>query len=717
MPKKNEYSPGVSTPSEAPVQQTVGSTGHAIDVVVQGRSSDGRRLRDSADAVKVVDTHYAKQQARDLGDVLSGVEGVVVRRTGGLGSFTRISLNGLYDNQIRFFFDGIPLDIAGSPFGISSVPVNLVGRIEIYRGVLPVRFGADALGGGVNLVPTRLDDSNAYISYQRGSFGTHRATASARYHHRPSGFFVSGTGLFDISRNDYGIDVMVADKTGRKRDAHVRRFHDEYRSYGGSVVLGVADKPWAKRLSLQLFGLNFDKQIQHDVLMARPIGEAKYGASSLGATLRWEHDFSRRVSTEVVASFGRQTIRFLDTSKWTYDWFGNRVAERSVGGELDSQPHDATIWQNSMFGRALVEWRARPDHTLRIASTARMTSRTGTEKATRGQDGIDLLAGVRDIGTLVSGLEYELNAFDMRPPDAREGRPHRPADDDRLQNIFTLKHYFYDANAKDVKTGFGLESLDTSGWRFGVGDGLRFRLNKKVALKASYELATRIPNIEEFFGDSLYIQPNLSLKPEFSHNGNAGVLVETRRTRAGNFTLEADGFLREVTDLIVPFADANGVQYANVGGARIVGVETAVKWISPGNWLIVDGNATWQDARNRSGEFGGERIPNRPWLFANWSARFQWRKVLTSDDGVAPYYAGRFVHEFFRTWENIGDPDFKAVIPTQISHTLGITYWNNTPSRTSVTLEVDNVTDARLYDFFGVQKPGRAFSVKVTGEL
>jgi vitamin B12 transporter len=155
----------------------------------------------------------------------------------------------------------------------------------------------------------------------------------------------------------------------------------------------------------------------------------------------------------------------------------------------------------------------------------------------------------------------------------------------------------------------------------------------------------------------------------------------------------------------------------------IWGVEGAVKWISPGNWLVLDGNATWQDARNVSTvdetfkEFNGQRIPNRPWLFANWSARFQWRKLLTSDDGISPYYNGRYVHEFFRNWEGVGDKDFKLVVPTQVAHTLGISYFNNVPHRTSVSFEVDNLTNAQLFDFFGVQKPGRAYSVKVTGEL
>ena len=712
--------------TQAPIRSVkdsvAGLSEQKAEVTVRGQRSDATRRRNSAEAVKVVDTLYAKQQARDLGDVLAGIEGVGVRRTGGLGSATSFSLNGLYDKQIRFFLDEIPFDIAGSPFGISALPVNLIERIEIFRGVVPIRFGADALGGAVNFVPAKLTDSNVYASYQRGSFGTHRLAVVGRYHHRPSGFFVTGTGIFDRSRNDYGVDVLIADKTGSKTEKHVRRFHDEYQSYGGAVTLGVLDKRWAKRLSLQLFGFKFDKQIQNDVLMLRPIGEARYDTSSFGGTGRWQHDFSSRISSEVVANFSHQTLQFLDTSKAIYDWYGKKIAERSVAGELESVPHDATIWQNSVMGRALVEWRVRPEQSLRAATTVRWIGRTGTEKANKSLDGIDFLAGARQIGTWISGIEWELNAFDMRPAQVRAEKRIRPDEDDRLQNILALKHYYYDVHAKDVKVGFGLESLDTSGYRFGIADSLRFRLHKKVSLKASYELATRIPDVEQFFGDALYIQPNLKLGPEVSHNLNLGALVDTRRTPMGNFTIEADGFWRNVEDQIVALADAKGVQYANIGGVNVKGVEGSLKWISPGNWLILDGNGTWLDARNVSDDgkfakFNDQRIPNRPWLFANWSARFQWRKLLTSDDGMAPYYSGRYVHEFFRTWESIGDRDFKAVIPEQISHTLGLTYWNNTPSRTSVTFEVDNVTDARLYDYFGVQKPGRSFSVKVTGEL
>lgn len=717
---------GASTAPASTSPQEVSKTDPApvqpVDVSVVGKTSEAQALRQSAAPVTVIDTHHAKQQARDLGDVLAGAEGVSVRRSGGLGSFTRFSLNGLYDNQIRFFIDGVPLDIAGSPFGIANVPVNTIDRVEIYRGVLPVRFGADALGGAVNLVTQKLTDASVYASYQRGSFGTHRAAVFGKYHHEPTGFVAGVAGFVDRSKNNYPIDVEVADKTGKISTVTVERSHDHYLSYGGTAQVGIVGKSWAERLTLQLFGITYEKEVPHDAIMTRPIGEAEYGATSLGGTLRYEQSVTKDIHLGAIASGSHQTIRFTDLSEWIYDWYGKRVAKRNRPGELLREPHDATIWQDTGFGRVDLEWKIRPEHIVRMGSTGRFTGRTGEEKATTGQGGIDPLKGARNIFTLITGLEYELNAFDMRPAKDRTTSPYDPASDNRLQNLFAVKHYYYQANAKDVLIGLDVQSLSADGHRLGIGDSVRFRVSPAFSVKASYELATRIPSVEELFGDSLYVNPNVELSPETSHNVNAGAQLELKRTPAGNFVITVDGFLRDVQGLIASITEATGVQFKNVEGARIYGAEAAAKWISPGNWVVLEGNGTVQDARNVSSEgafqaYDGERIPNRPWAFANWALRVQWRKLLAQDDGLAPFYFGRYVHEFFRNWESIGDRDFKAIVPTQVSHTLGLTYWNTGRAKTTVTFEVDNLTDELLFDFFGVQKPGRAFSVKVTGEL
>ena len=84
-----------------------------IAVTVQG-DSKAQRLRQSAEAVQVIDNDVARKRTSDLGEVMARAAGITVQRAGGLGSETRFSLNGLEGDQIRFFMDGVPLGFAGS---------------------------------------------------------------------------------------------------------------------------------------------------------------------------------------------------------------------------------------------------------------------------------------------------------------------------------------------------------------------------------------------------------------------------------------------------------------------------------------------------------------------------------------------------------------------------------------------------------------------------
>jgi outer membrane cobalamin receptor len=107
-------------------------------VTVKGTSA-AERLRRSAHAVEVVELERAKQSAVDLGEVLARRSSLKVQREGGLGSMGRYSLNGLSGDRVRFFVDGVPLELTGYQMGIGNVPVGLVDRVELFQGVVPVR--------------------------------------------------------------------------------------------------------------------------------------------------------------------------------------------------------------------------------------------------------------------------------------------------------------------------------------------------------------------------------------------------------------------------------------------------------------------------------------------------------------------------------------------------------------------------------------------------
>ena len=117
------------------------------------------------------------------------------------------------------------------------------------------------------------------------------------------------------------------------------------------------------------------------------------------------------------------------------------------------------------------------------------------------------------------------------------------------------------------------------------------------------------------------------------------------------------------------------------------------------------------------GAFVGRRIPNRPYLQANATARLQARGLMHARDELSLTWHARYVHTFSRAWEGVGRPNPELQIPSQILQSLSLNYVTRAPAWTlGWTVDVQNLTDARAFDFFGVQRPGRAWFAKLLVE-
>ncbi|WP_224366828.1 TonB-dependent siderophore myxochelin receptor MxcH [Hyalangium versicolor] len=695
-------------PPAAPPTQTTPSTPTEtpIEVTAQG-TSEVQRRRQSAEAVQVLETERVQREAADMGEALARSEGVTVSRAGGLGSRARFSLAGLTDEQVRFFLDGVPLELAGFGSSLVNVPVNLIERVETFQGVVPIRFGADALGGAVQLVTDQqIHGTAATASYELGSFETHRLTGGVRHLVDSKGLLVRANGFVDSAKNNYPVDVMVADSQGRVQPMRLPRFHDAFRAAGLGVETGFVDQPWARRLLLRAFVSARDQDIQHDITMESVYGEVESSERSGGATLRFEQRFSQDLSADMVAGYTYRRTSFTDLGDCDYDWYGRCVIQLPQPGEIDFRAVDRIVGQHTGFARLNLEWGLATNHELRFSLAPTFVGRTGEDRQLRARQETDPLQGERNVFSLVSGVEYEL--------DALEGR---------LENISFLKDYVQMARSdKLLPTGvFAPRDRNTHG--FGVGDGLRLRLSDTLLAKASYEWAARLPRPDEIFGDGILVGDNLELEPERSHNLNLGLALDTRQTRAGALRASVTGFGRLADQLIILIGQENFFTYQNVFKARSLGVTGSVGWTSPGQYVALDGNATWQDFRSISdqgsfGVFEGQRIPNRPYLLGNLSARFQLGNVLRSQDELSLTWHSRYVHEFFRGWEKLGQQDSKQQIPSQFLHSAALTYVIRDTSNTmSWTIDVQNLTDASAYDFFGIQRPGRSVFAKFVVDL
>lgn len=692
-------------PTDAPVVAAGPSTpvpAAAIEVQVETRRQDeSKRLGNSSAAVAVVDTESAQREASDLGALLARQQGVNVQRSGGLGSDTRISLQGLGEDQIRFYVDGVPLSFTGLPESIAYVPVDLLSRVEIYRGVVPIRFGGDTLGGAIHLVSHEpRAGAHGSASLTLGSFDTQRGVLRAQLLDPKTGLYASASGFLDNARNEYPMNgIQVPQHNGKTLPKRVFRMHDAYRGGHGQLELGVLVRPYAKRLVLRGFMSGYDKEINHDVLMYNPYGEVLSRRRSQGAILLYEHKLSSRLSIDSRLGYAHRMRQLRDLGDCAYDWYDNCISDLPNGGEINGLPINRKTNEHDVFLRLQLSLRLSRLLQFRAAAAATFTASKAEDSAVMA--GVpDLFAQDRKLFGLTLGLEHEL--------DALAGR---------LENVLFVKDYLQKLTA-DVSVTQGTVSADETYHKLGVGNAARLRLHETLLSKLSYELGTRLPNGNEVFGDGVFVESNLALRPERSHNLNLELRWDYEAPRLGSAMLSASGFFRHAEHLIFLLPGPTVAQYQNLATAQIKGVEGSARYVTPADYLTIEGNVTWQDMRNlaTSGPFAmfkGERIPNRPYLFANLSITGRLAELVSEHDVLAVTFRESFVAEFFRAF-TVDGAEERDRVPKQLVSSLIFIYEVAHQDRAiSASLEANNLTDATVYDFVGVHRPGRSALAKL----
>lgn len=139
-------------------------------------------LSDSLSAVTLLQrADIERYQASDLFELLSRVPSASFVRNGGRGSSTSFSLRGNQSDHSLFLIDGVRIGSATTG-GASLASINLatVERIEIIRGPKSNLYGADAIGGVVNIISRKTSDPSVLnIETSFGSNNTSETTAVA----------------------------------------------------------------------------------------------------------------------------------------------------------------------------------------------------------------------------------------------------------------------------------------------------------------------------------------------------------------------------------------------------------------------------------------------------------------------------------------------------------------------------------------------------------
>jgi vitamin B12 transporter len=116
-----------------------------------------------------------------IDDALRTVPGVEIRRSGSVGKISSVFIRGANSNQVQVLVDGVRVKSPTTgQLDLTDISPDLIERIEIIRGPQSTLYGADAIGGVVNIITRKgAGPLGGSVELQAGNYDTLAARASA----------------------------------------------------------------------------------------------------------------------------------------------------------------------------------------------------------------------------------------------------------------------------------------------------------------------------------------------------------------------------------------------------------------------------------------------------------------------------------------------------------------------------------------------------------
>ncbi|MDR0745628.1 MAG: carboxypeptidase-like regulatory domain-containing protein [Mediterranea sp.] len=672
------------------------------------------RIKESPYNAVAVDARSLQNTTKTLSEALAQLPGMKLRESGGVGSDTQIMLDGFSGKYVKVFIDGVPQEGVGHSFSINNIPINFAERIEVYKGVTPVGFGTDALGGVINIV-THKNRREWFLdtSYSFGSFNTHKSYINFGQTLK-NGFMYEVNAFQNYSDNDYHIHTYVTQfhdngttTTDENKIERVKRFNDTYHNEAIAGKIGLVDKKFADRLVLGFTYANVYKEIQTGVRQEIVFGGKHRKGHSFMPSLEYRkrNFFTEGLDVNLTINYNHNLTQNTDTVSYKYNWYGERKYTGSPGEQSHQDNESKNVNWNGTF-RAT--YRLGDKHVLtlnHVLTAQKRNSRSYVNSKSLLSD----FSIPKETRKNIGGLSYRFT----------------PAE---KWNLSVFGKYYNQYSAGPVSLSLdGIGSYEKRNKKvstLGYGAAGAYFILRDLQVKTSYERAYRLPSTDELFGDEDLEAGKVNLKPERSDNLNLNVNY-TRRFDKHMFYVEGSLIYRDTKDYIRRGISKYGStyygSYENHGNVETKGYNLSLRY-TYSHWFSLGGTYNSMDVRDREKYLAKEtlqtnlhynaRIPNQPYCFANLDASFYLHDLFVEGNVLSVTYDSYYQLEFPLNWENIGDPSTKKRVPEQFSHNMGLTY-SLKNGRYNLSFECKNLTDEALYDNYSLQKAGRAFYGKV----
>ena len=660
-----------------------------------------------------IDTRGLQNTTQNLSDALRQAPGMKLRESGGVGSDMQLMMDGFSGKHIKIFIDGVPQDGVGTSFSLNNIPVNFAERIEVYRGVVPVEFGTDAIGGVINIV-TKKDARPWYLdaSYSYGAFNTHKTNMDFGRTFR-NGLTFQANVFQNYSDNDYHIDAKGVkhfiegggSQQNSKITERVKRLHDGYHNEAAIARIGFINRPWADRIMLSLTYSRSYKEIQTDTRQTVAFGQRHRKGWSLMPAFEYKKKnlILKGLDLSMTANYNRNMTNNIDTAKYEYNWLGEMRYKNGRLGEVSYQ--DTKAYNDNWNATMQAAYHIANMHTITFNHIFSSVSRETKTVTT------DLSNAIRKVtNKYISGLSYK-----FMPNNVWNASVFGKFYDQRNSGPLAMTST---DNTLYVKTHNNASTL-------GYGAAGTYRIIDDFLLKVSYERTCRLPTTDELFGDNDLERGKFELKPERSHNYNLNFNYSHTFSKIHSLSFDGGLIYRLTKDYIKRTTEnVSGTYYgaySNHGRVKTKGYNLGVRY-GYGKWLSVGGNFNQIDVRDDEPlqETGSQqanltyqaRMPSLPYRFANADLTFNWHGLGGKGNVLTIVYDILYTHSFPLFSEVYGNASTKMEVPTQTSHDMTVTYAMH-GGKYNLSVECHNITDAKLYDNFNLQKAGRAFYGKI----
>lgn len=634
------------------------------------RASRLTRLMRSSGFVKYIDVAREGGPAEQLGDVLEREVGLSIRRYGGPGAQTMLSIRGLDPGYVEIFLDRVPLrSAARGGVNLTALDLSQIEAIEIYRSAPPSELGGETSGAAIRLISRSAKEPHLSLSTSAGSFGTRLFSGSAAGTWRrvrtllsASRFATDGDFAF---YNTNGTAYETSDdawETWTNGD-HVRE----------SLFARVdCDLPW----NLRVTGSHQANRIS--------AGVPGTGHLPTRETRLDTDDALQRIE------LGARVFRRHSLMITAYGYRGDEARlYRDPARELAVTGTQREVEQEeARTGRGLhMQWLgfdAGPlgSHSLELLTESRHEELRQVPPQGRPEED----RRKRD-GTLLSlGNRWE----------SRAGRV-------QIDCFYRWEVTRNNYDGVDPYRPFRASETHRETHR-GPRIGLRFDLGAGHTLKANYAEQARFPTFSELFGYAGTIRGNPSLKAERGIHRDVGWLWDLPLCGGGPALQTELAYHEAQLDDMIAFVMISDreTKPENLDKARIRGLEWSATLrhvpLGPIEAALTQ-QVTWQATRDEgvSPVYYGKQLPYHP----------PWR-TLTRLDLTTRRFAVRYAarHCASTYWSRSNLAGFESAAYWEHEMTLRATLM---PNRLGASLRIENLLDQRHEDIRGYPLPGRAW--------